>query len=200
MVASRFFTRAARLIFQEVETLINRRILADIAAGMPAQSFSRTRTALLRAAGVKIGEHSLIQGPIRLSGEGNPCLLLTIGSYTIISGPLHIDLGATVHIGRGVRIGHDVSLLTINHEIGTQHLRSGLRVFAPIEVGTGAWLASRTTVLPGVTIGAGAVVAAGAVVTRDVAPNTLVAGVPARLIRTLDVAPGAANLGSQSSE
>jgi len=187
MLVSKFLARAARSVFEEVETLLNRRLLADVAAGMPAQSFSRTRTALLRAAGVRIGEHSLIQGPIRLSGEGNPCLLLTIGDYTLISGPVHIDLGAPVRIGAGVRIGHDVSLLTINHEIGSQYLRSGTRVFAPIEVGDGAWLASRTTVLPGVTIGAGAVVAAGAVVTRDVEPNTLVAGVPARLVRTLEV-------------
>ena len=45
------------------------------------------------------------------------------------------------------------------------------------------WIGAAATILPGVTIGAGAVVAAGAVVTRDVAPATLVAGVPARVIR-----------------
>jgi maltose O-acetyltransferase len=177
--------RFARAAFGEVEALLSRRVLADAAAGLPGQSFSRTRTALLRAAGVTIGEHSLIQGPVRITGDGNPCLQVTIGAYTIVSGPLHIDIGGTVQIGWGVRIGHDVSLLTVNHQIGVPGLRAGTRRFAPIVIGHGAWLASRTTILPGVTIGEGAVVAAGAVVTRDVAPNTLVAGVPARLVRPL---------------
>jgi maltose O-acetyltransferase len=177
--------RFARAALGEVETLLSRRVLATAAAGLPSQSFSRTRTALLRAAGVTIGDHSLIQGAVRITGDGNPCLQVSIGDYTIISGPLHIDIGGTVQIGWCVRIGHDVSLLTVNHEIGDEVLRSGARMSAPIVIGNGVWLASRTTVLPGVTIGRGAVVAAGAVVTRDVAPNTLVAGVPARLVRSL---------------
>jgi acetyltransferase-like isoleucine patch superfamily enzyme len=48
------------------------------------------------------------------------------------------------------------------------------------------WIGSRATILPGVRIGRGAVVAAGAVVTKDVAPDTMVGGVPARLVRDLD--------------
>lgn len=186
MLGPKLFIRSARAAFGEVETLLSRRVLATAAAALPAQSFSRTRTAMLRAAGVTIGDHSLIQGPVRITGDGNPSALLSIGSYTIISGPLHIDIGAAVRIGWGVRIGHDVSLLTVNHQMSNEQLRSGTRVFAPIEIKNGVWLASRTTVLPGVSIGEGAVVAAGAVVTRDVAPNTLVAGVPARFVRNLE--------------
>jgi maltose O-acetyltransferase len=64
-------------------------------------------------------------------------------------------------------------------------MRSGARKYGAIEIGDGAWLASRVMVLPGVRIGAGAVVAAGSVVTRDVPDNTLVAGVPARVARSL---------------
>ena len=56
---------------------------------------------------------------------------------------------------------------------------------APIVIGDRVWIGSNATVLPGVTIGDGAIVAAGAVVTKDVAPNTVVAGVPARLLRPL---------------
>ena len=66
-------------------------------------------------------------------------------------------------------------------------LRSGKRKFGPIEIGNGAWLASRVVVLPGVRIGAGAIVASGSVVTRDVPDNTLVVGVPARVVRHLSV-------------
>jgi acetyltransferase-like isoleucine patch superfamily enzyme len=176
----------ARAALEEVEPLLSRKTLAQSAAVLfPQQSFNRTRTALLRAAGVKIGAHSLIQGPLHVTGMGNPCHFLSIGDSTIITGPLHVDLGAPVKIGNGVRIGHDVYLLTVNHAIGAQWLRSGTSEFWGIEIGDGAWIASRVTVLPKVRIGAGAVVAAGAVVSRDVPDNTLVAGVPARVIRTL---------------
>jgi acetyltransferase-like isoleucine patch superfamily enzyme len=178
----------ARMAFEEIEPLLSRRVLAEASAvAFPQQSFTRTRTALLRAAGVQIGAHSLIQGPIRVTGMGNPCHFLSIGDYTIITGPLHVDLGAPVRIGHGVRIGHDVTLLTVNHAIGSESLRSGISEFQGIEIGNGTWIASRVTVLPNVRLGAGSVVAAGAVVTRDVPDNTLVAGVPARIIRTLSV-------------
>ena len=52
-------------------------------------------------------------------------------------------------------------------------------------IGDGCWLGARAVVLPGVRIGAGSIVAAGALVTRDVPPNSLVAGVPAKLVRDL---------------
>jgi maltose O-acetyltransferase len=174
-----------RVALEEVEVLLSRRVLAQIAAGFPAQSFSRTRTALLRRAGMKIGRSSLVQGPIRITGEGNPCEDITIGSYTLISGSLHCDIGAPLEIGDRVRIGHDVSLLTVDHRVGPEAMRSGVRKFGAIEIGDGAWLASRVVVLPGVRICAGAIVAAGSLVTRDVPANTLVVGVPARVVRDL---------------
>jgi maltose O-acetyltransferase len=184
--------RLTRAVFEEVEPLLSRRVLAQSAAVLfPQQSFNRMRTAFLRAAGMRIGEQSLIQGPIHVTGQGNPCGYLSIGTFTIITGPLHVDLGAPVTIGSCVRIGHDVSLLTVNHAIGAEWLRSGTSEFWGIEIGDGAWIASRVTVLPKVRIGAGAVVAAGSVVTRDVPPNTLVAGVPARVVRILNAEPAA---------
>jgi acetyltransferase-like isoleucine patch superfamily enzyme len=79
-----------------------------------------------------------------------------------------------------------VLLLTGGHVIGPPGRRAAELTCEPIVVGTGAWLGARVTVLPGVTIGDGAVVAAGAVVTRDVAPHTVVAGVPARHLNDLD--------------
>jgi maltose O-acetyltransferase len=175
--------RAAR---EEVNPLISRRVLVDVATALPGAAFSGTRTALLKAAGVRIGPRSRIQGAVRITGIGNPCSLLSIGTDTLVSGGLHVDLGAPVRIGSGVRIGHDVSLLTISHEVGVPLFRAGASQFDGIVIEDGCWLASRCTILPGVTIGLGAIVAAGAIVTRDVSPNTLVAGVPARLVRELE--------------
>jgi serine acetyltransferase len=126
-------------------------------------------------------------GPIRLTGAGDRGELFSIGTDSIITGPLHVDLGASVHIGNRVYIGHDVTLLTVDHEIGSTKQRCGGHDRLPIIIRDGVWLGSRVTILPGVNVGEGAVVAAGAVVARDVPPDTLVAGVPAEVVRELDL-------------
>jgi len=180
-----FLRRLWRGMVEEVEPMASRHTFARMSEALPASAFFRTRTAMLRAAGVKIGAHSLIQGKLRLTGHGNPAELLTIGERTLVTGGLHVDLGARVRIGNMVRIGHDVSLLTINHVVGPAHLRAGTSYSGEIVIEDGCWLASRCTLLPGVTIGAGSIVAAGSVVTRSVPSHSLVAGIPARVIRQL---------------
>jgi maltose O-acetyltransferase len=177
--------RLLRVSAEELKPLLSRLVFAELAGALPSSAFANTRTALLRAAGMRIGEQSLVQGRVRLTGHGNPCELLTIGRDTLITGGLHADLGAPVRIGNGVRIGHDVSLLTISHEVGADYFRAGPSVVSEIVIEDGCWIASRATILPGVVIGRGSIVAAGAVVTRSVPPSTLVAGVPARIVREL---------------
>lgn len=187
MSPQRLLARIWMAAVEELEPALSRKVLADIAATLPGPAFANTRTALFRAAGVKIGTRSRIQGSMRLTGTGQVCELLSFGTHTLVTGGLHVDLGAPVRIGNGVRIGHDVTLLTISHNVGEAYLRAGLSFSGPIVIEDGCWLASRCTVLPNVTIGRGAIVAAGAVVTRNVPPNVLVAGVPARVIRELPV-------------
>jgi len=141
---------------------------------------------LLRALGLRIGARSLFGGSVRLTGSGSVRDLLSIGQGCHLTGPLHIDLTAPVRIGDRVYMGYEVMLITADHELGPSEQRCGHRVYRAISIEDGAWLGSRVVVLPGVRLGKGSVVAAGAVVTRDVPPDTLVGGVPARRIRDLD--------------
>ena len=117
--------------------------------------------------------------------------------------PFHTDCGKNTKIGKrvfinagcqfqdqgGITIGDDVLvgpqtiIATLNHDPDPEK-RGGM--FAkPVVIGDKVWLGARVTICPGVTIGEGAIVGAGAVVTKDVPPRTVVAGVPARIIKEL---------------
>jgi len=187
-----FARRVGRLVREELLNVDVRKASAETVAGLiPQLSGNYLRTLIWRSAGLMVGEKARILGPLHITGHARWRERLTLGRGTLLTGPVHLDLGARIDIGDAVYLGHDVTLLTVSHEFGGAERRCGRARALPIHIGDGAWLASRVTVLPGVSIGRGAVVAAGAVVTRDVPPNTLVAGVPARMVRSLetDAAP-----------
>lgn len=94
-----------------------------------------------------------------------------------------MDLGG-IDIGDDVLIAPNVHLISSGHPLDPATRRSKITV-APVRIGRGAWIAAGATVLQGVTVGDDAVVAAGAVVVDDVPARTLVAGVPARVVREL---------------
>ena len=87
----------------------------------------------------------------------------------------------SAHVGDDTLIGHGCTFTTINHAMDPD--RRGDMVPAPVVVGRKVWFGASVTVVPGVTIGDGAVIGAGSVVTKDVEPDMIVAGVPARPIR-----------------
>ncbi len=182
-------TRLRHLIACETEGLHGRLLLAGWCARLlPHFAFSRLRTALYRRAGLHIGARSLLLGPVELVGPGRIEARFSLGDDSYITAPLYADLCQPITIGNGVYIGHHATLITTNHEIGPSWQRCGQAKSAPITIGDGAWIGAQATILPGVTIGRGAVVAAGAVVTKDVPPDTLVGGVPAKPLRALDAA------------
>jgi acetyltransferase-like isoleucine patch superfamily enzyme len=187
--ARRLQARSLRLFHDEVIRLEPAKLCAELTtAAMPHLAFNYLRTLVWRAAGMRVGARARIMGPLHITGAGPWQEYLTVGKDTVLTGPIRIDVGAPVHIGDRVRIGHDVMLLTVDHEIGETEQRCAASIARPIRVGEGAWLASRCVILPGVSIGNGAVVAAGAVVTHDVPADTLVGGVPARVLRSLNEA------------
>lgn len=184
--ARRGLTHCVRVLAEELTGLHPRWLAVSLIARLlPHFAFSRVRTALYRLGGLHIGERSLVLGAVELAGHGDTTGRFALGSDSQITAPLYVDLNAPVTMGMRVYIGHHVVIVTTNHEIGPEPQRCGPWRTAAVVVEDGAWIGARATILPGVTVGRGAVVAAGAVVNRDVPPNTLVGGVPARVLKVL---------------
>ena len=91
-----------------------------------------------------------------------------------------------VYIGNHVMIGPNTLITTVGHPLSPKARRGYMAKAAPVRIGNDVWIGGNVTILPGVTIGNNVVVAAGAVVTKDVPDNSLVGGVPARLIREIE--------------
>ena len=122
-----------------------------------------------------------------------------VGEGSSLQPPLHIMMGDRVTIGRnvsvmynflcmsvggitiedGVLISANVQLLTNNHDYDDHEAL----ICKPVHLKRNCWIGAGATILSGVTVGENAMVAAGAVVSKDVEPNTVVGGVPARLIK-----------------
>ena len=124
-----------------------------------------------------------------------------IDASTTIFPPFYTNFGRFIRLGKNVFINHAcsfldlcpitieddvmigprVNLITENHPLEPGDRKTVL--LKPIVVKRNAWIGAGATILPGVTIGENAVVAAGAVVSRDVPPNSIVAGIPAKVVK-----------------
>ena len=103
------------------------------------------------------------------------------------------DYGYNIHLGKNFYANHNCVILdcgfyTACHPIDPQQRREGVEFARPITVGNDVWFGGGCTVLPGVTIGDGCVIGAGSVVTRDIPANTVAAGNPCRVLRSISEA------------
>lgn len=125
-------------------------------------------------------------------------------SFTLFP-PFYTDFGKNIHIGENVfinagckfqdqggieigddaLIGHNVVMATLNHAEDPSD--RGSMIPGKITLGKNVWIGSNATILAGTTIGEGAIIAAGAVVTKDVPANTVVGGVPAKVIKKIEI-------------
>lgn len=133
-------------------------------------------------------------------------LLGSAGPGVTVTPPLRLDYGQYVHIGADTFLNYDcvlldvceirigarcqfgprVQILTATHPLDPAQRAAGWESGAPVTVGDDVWIGAGAIILPGITIGEGSVIGAGSVVTRDVPARTVVAGNPARVLRSVD--------------
>ncbi len=138
--------------------------------------FPHVRMALYRKAGMNVASSTnIMMNAFVLQARS-----ITIGPNCIIGPFTTLDGRGTLTIGRNVNIAGEVLTIGGSHLVDSPTAEG---LIGKVVIGDNAWIAMRATILPGITVGEGAYVAAAALVNRDVAPYTLVGGVPAKKIR-----------------
>ena len=137
---------------------------------------------VVRGATLTIGDGVAIERDCQLVSEGE----LSIGPNSFVGTGSIIVAAERVNIGRDALIAAYATIRDQDHrhEHGAPYHSQGL-VTAPISIGSNVWIGTKATVLKGVSVGDGAVIGAHALVSGPVAPRTIVAGVPARLLKSL---------------
>ena len=148
-------------------------------AGTNQNFFEKKRKLLNRLDHFDIGEGTRIVGPIECTGY------LQVGKDCWIGKNFCVNGNGSVIIGDNCDIGPEVTFQTGGHEIGDEHRRAGEGCIFHQSVGSGTWIGGRSTILNHTTIGEGCVIAGCACVTKNVPSNTLVGGVPARILKNL---------------
>jgi lipopolysaccharide O-acetyltransferase len=182
--------------------------------------WSKAFSVLSSGAFAEFGSHTVLQPPVRLSGErriavgsgvfvgagswlqviegadGTDGVALRIGDGTSIAGncvlsaALSVTLGQRVLVARGVYVADHVHAFA---DGARAVLDQGIDRIAAVDIGDGAWLGENVVVGPGVRIGRGAVIGANSVVLADVPDRSVAVGAPARVVRHIDDAAGGVN-------
>lgn len=146
---------------------------------------------------ITVGDGSIVRGELLRFAHGGK---IVIGSMCYIGEGSRIWSGCAITLGDHVLVAHNVSIFdNLTHPLEWRERRRHFAAIArighpthidlgdrPVTIGDDAWIGANAIILRGITIGQRAIVAAGAVVTQDVAADTIVAGNPARPVRTLD--------------
>jgi len=129
-----------------------------------------------------LGDYSVVES---FSCINNAVGDVVIGDHTRVG--LHNTVIGPVTIGSHVNLAQGITITALNHNFGDKSQRIDDQGVStdPVIVGDDIWIGANAVILPGVNIGHHSVVAAGAVVTKDVPPHSLVAGVPAKIIKSL---------------
>ena len=150
------------------------------------------------------GKHSVIHRSARM--DTPPYRLFSLGDYSVIESfacinnavgdviigdhtriGLHNTIIGPVEIGNNVNLAQGITVTALNHNFSDTNKRIDEQGVStnPVTIEDDVWVGANAVILPGVTIGEHCVVAAGAIVTKDVPPHSLVAGVPAKVIKNI---------------
>ena len=105
-----------------------------------------------------------------------------MGKGVFINHSAILSASGGIEFEDGVQVAPGIRIATINHDFNERHTKY---TYGKVTIKKNAWIGMNVTICPGVTIGENPVVAAGAVVTKDVAPNTIVGGNPAKFIKSI---------------
>ena len=150
------------------------KLLASLIMWLPFRFF---RQAFLRCCRMKMGKRNYISRNVEIRVPYN----IQTGNNCIINKRVLLDgRCGKIIIGNNVDIAQDVHIWTMEHDVDSENHKGS---FADVVVKDYAWIASRATILPGVTVGKGSVVATGAVVTHDIPDGEVWGGIPAKFIK-----------------
>ncbi len=139
----------------------------------------RSKTRIINAANVNIADGCILQSDvyIRAGAQGSVVFKrgCMINSFARFFGHGGIELG------EDTQIGPSVTITTTQHDYDEPGLPE---IFKKVTLGKNVWVGASSTILPGITIGDNAVIGAGSVVTKDLPPNSIAVGVPAKIIKT----------------
>lgn len=146
----------------------------EFRSGIEIRAHGKSRVVIERGARIDRGVRILAANAAEVRIEAGA----RIGLYAVLNG------GDSIRVGRNALVSGFVYLQTSMHRFSQEGIpiRDQGYDHGPVGIGDGAWLAAHVVIMPGLTVGSGAIVGSNAVVTRDVAANEVVAGVPAKRI------------------
>lgn len=136
---------------------------------------------------IELGKRCSLEHGIYMNAAGSYAegVSIQIGAGTFVGSGCEFNAIQSISVGENCLIASGSRFIDHNHGMETTTpMKLQPELSSPIEIGRDVWIGVNSIVLKGVTIGDGAIVAAGSVVTRSVAPFTIVAGVPAKLVRS----------------
>ncbi len=149
-------------------------------ATSPAET--EKRAALIKEMFAEAGEGCYIEPPFHANWGGKH---VRLGNYVYANFNLTLVDDGNIDIGDNVMFAPNVTVITATHPVLPSLREKGLQFNVDVKICSNVWIGAGAIIMPGITVGENSVVGAGSVVTKDVPPNTVVVGNPARVLREI---------------